>query len=325
MPQFRIGVRAGRHRKPRRDLLFDEVAPLPNSCLFPGDAFFFSPRRGLLTSPLPEFAFITRFSYTRFQMFRTPFHNFSPSTATSSLSSHMSALLIDDVSNWIHKLPHHVSPFAMESDDLSDMWERDEDAEEAERNVTAQSGDWSRSATIAAATSESPADSESPISCPKYRQPDSAGRASEQSVSRSSVKRSAESCLSDENDDDDDDNNEDPVRETQMKKPVLRFRKLKVARKIFEQTQGPDSQLEQMFGRLDIAATPGGGDDDDDEEPISIKSGSECSGSFFLSKSSVRVGTPVGEAPVASSPKSWNSHSCEQSHGQSVSGLRQTQ
>lgn len=63
----------------------------PSSCFWPGDAYYFSPKRASLTSPLPEFHFTTRFSYKKFQNSLTPFHGSdSPSSSSSSSSSLLS-------------------------------------------------------------------------------------------------------------------------------------------------------------------------------------------------------------------------------------------
>lgn len=337
MPSFRIGVRAKQRRRTagrKRAEETEDFAPLPNSCLFPGDAYFFSPRRGLRTSPLPQFVFITRFSYTRFQGLRTPFHTFSPSTQTSSpsSSSHLSHLPVDDVSDRLWRLSLCPSPLSDVREleqlfDLSEQEELDDDAS-TEPEVrdsppvttpVTQSQQQVRdlSPTVTEAAAPDPAvESESPISRRKKSSPASSAASSDQIRSQSSQKRSAESSSSSEDD------GGDPLHETFKKKPILRFRKLRVARHLFEQTP-----LEHVLERMDIR-TPDEGDED--EEPISIKSGSECSDttrSFFLTKSpevhSSPIRTPVMSGIRESPPESWNSHSCEHSHGQSMSELTQ--
>jgi hypothetical protein len=311
----------------------NDFAPLPNSCLFPGDVFYFSPRRSLQISPLPEFIFISRFSYRRFQAFRTPFHTFSPSTVysdstRSNISSHLSALPVDDVSDRIQRLSLHISPFsevtdintlfelADESDDHSDHTPQQPDAHFDDRSAS----DMLSAETVPAVAPDSPAESESPISSVHksgrtFRHTATAANLSPDTASgtRSSVKRGAESSPE----------NADPVVETQTKKPVLRFRKLKVARQLFDQTQSDDMQLEHMFSNMGIGTPADEEHDDDDEEPISIKSGSGRSSStvrsFFLTISPVAGQIPAED--VTSSPKSWNSHSCEYSHNDGQSGL----
>ena len=261
----------------------------------------------------------------------------STGSSNSTFSSLLSALPIDAVSDRIRRLSQSLSPFSEVQDieRLFDISEQDEDAEEAEQIADqdpASPPSGKQSSGRAASQPDSPAESESPIARHKSRFPDSASTSDQQpgSGSRSSVKRSAESSP----DDDDDDDDEDPVKETQKKKPLLRFRKLKVARQLFEQTQMEEPQLEHMFHKLDIGTTPVVQEEDvDDEEPISIRSGSGCSDSirsFFLTRSSVEAEsaekTPEAAVIVTSSPKSWNSHSCEQSHCQSMSvQLTQTQ
>ena len=71
-----------------------EIAISPTSCLWPHDNYYISPTRVSRTSPLPDFAFRTRFSYKRFKNHEIPFLNpdssesiTSPSTPPGSSSS----------------------------------------------------------------------------------------------------------------------------------------------------------------------------------------------------------------------------------------------
>lgn len=226
----------------------------------------------------------------------------------------------------IQRLSQHPSPFS-EVADIERMWDiseaEDENAEEDEETVSqhvSQSSPLHRTSEKVDAFVESPTERESPISQTKSRVTVSPASEQQSGHSRTSVKRSAEFSPEIESESE----QEDPVKETQKKKPLLRFRKLKVARQLFEHSQTEQPQLENLFSRLDIGVTPAAVIEDDvnDEEPISIRSDQSVS-SFSLTRSPAALGegemTPeAAEQTMPSSPKSWNSHSCEHNHSRSI-------
>lgn len=74
------------HHSPQ--FILNHFPILSSTCLIAGHPYYFSPRRASFVSPLPQFEFVTRFSYTRFHDRQFPFHGpLSISTIDSSANS----------------------------------------------------------------------------------------------------------------------------------------------------------------------------------------------------------------------------------------------